>query len=106
MAIKKNNPPPGYYGQGVSINKIGVYPLSTISNSRAANWSPSKNRFDERRKTETPGPGGYNPSDISNGGLYVLSGTQNHGTNIMRPPPPLKRFKSVTRHCTPGPGSY
>ena len=93
MAIKKNNPPPGYYGQGIEINKYGNYPLSTIQNSRAANWSPSKSRFDNRRKTETPGPGGYNPSDMSNGN-YVLSGTINHGTSIMKPAPKLKRFKS------------
>ena len=93
LAIKKNNPPPGYYGQGIEINKYGKYALSTISNSKAANWSPSKSRFDERRRTETPGPGVYNPSDNING-KFVLSGTINHGTSIMRPAPKLKRFKS------------
>jgi len=46
VAIKKNNPPPGFYGQGIEINKYGKYALSTISNSKAANWSPSKSRFD------------------------------------------------------------
>jgi hypothetical protein len=43
--IKKNIPGPGTYGMGIEINKYGVYNLSTISNSRAANWSPAKERF-------------------------------------------------------------
>jgi hypothetical protein len=63
--IKKNIPGPGTYGQGIEINKYGVYKLSTIENSRAAAWSPSKNRFvdDMRHKRDMPGPGDYHPSD-------------------------------------------
>lgn len=84
MAIKKNVPAPGHYGQGIEINKTGKYAISTIKNSKAANWSPNKKRFDDRRRTETPGPGVYSPSDYS-GGLYLLSGNKNHGTHTMRP---------------------
>lgn len=58
---KQNIPGPGTYGQGVEINKYGIYNLSTMRNSKAANWSPSKNRFiDENRlKKDLPGPGYY-----------------------------------------------
>lgn len=30
IAIKKNIPAPGHYGQGIEINKTGKYHLSTI----------------------------------------------------------------------------
>lgn len=65
LNIKKNIPGPGTYGQGIEINKYGVYKLSTIENSRAAAWSPSKKRFtdDMRHKRDIPGPGDYHPSD-------------------------------------------
>ena len=58
---KQNIPGPGTYGQVVEINKYGIYNLSTMRNSKAANWSPSKNRFiDENRlKKDLPGPGYY-----------------------------------------------
>lgn len=67
MNIKKATPGPGLYGQGVEINKYGVYTLSTIENSKAAAWSPSKKRFvDENYHTRyIPGPGNYNPTDYS-----------------------------------------
>lgn len=66
-SIKNNVPGPGTYGAGIEINKYGKYNLSTISNSRAAKWSPSKNRFVDEfgYKKDLPGPGGYNPSDYS-----------------------------------------
>jgi hypothetical protein len=67
--IKKNIPGPGAYDQVIEINKYGVYNLSTIENSRAAAWSPSKKRFvDERRHMrDVPGPGDYHPSDTIKG---------------------------------------
>lgn len=77
MSIKRNVPGPGHYGKGIEINKIGKYCLSTISNSRAANWSPSKKRFEERRPSISPGPGGYNPTDYSQGNGYLLSNFKN-----------------------------
>jgi hypothetical protein len=63
--IRKNIPGPGTYEQGIEINKYGVYRLSTIENSRAAAWSPSKKRFEDdlRHKRSIPGPGDYYPSD-------------------------------------------
>ena len=51
-------------------------------NSRAANWSPSKNRFIDanRRSKDMPGPGAYNPSDIdSSQGGYIVSNFRNTG---------------------------
>lgn len=45
MNTKQNVPGPGCYGSGVEMNKYGVYNVSTMSNSKAANWSPSKKRF-------------------------------------------------------------
>ena len=56
--LKRNTPGPGSYGQGIEINKYGVYQLSTISNSKAAAWSPNKKRFEEDpSKRNVPGPG-------------------------------------------------
>lgn len=43
--IKQNIPGPGTYEQQMQINKYGVYNLSTMPSSKAANWSPSKVRF-------------------------------------------------------------
>jgi hypothetical protein len=59
---------------------MGVYPLSTTENSRAAAWSPSKNRFLEmnKEKEEMPGPGEYNQSDYQQG-IYILSKFKNYG---------------------------
>mmetsp|Transcript_2740 Transcript_2740/g.4685 ORF Transcript_2740/g.4685 Transcript_2740/m.4685 type:complete len:128 (+) Transcript_2740:430-813(+) len=78
---KENVPGPGHYEPGMDINKLGVYSLSTISNSRAAAWSPSKKRFvdQNKHKAEIPGPGEYNPSDY-NAGSYILSNFKNYGS--------------------------
>ena len=73
---KQNFPAPGEYGQGIEINRTGVYTLSTIQNSKAATWSPSKNRFndDNRLTRDLPGPGFYQPDDQSmTSGRYLLS---------------------------------
>ena len=63
--VKQNIPGPGTYGQGVEINKYGVYKVSTMRNSKAAYWSPSKYRFndDDRLKRHLPGPGQYRMGD-------------------------------------------
>ena len=99
---KKKVPGPGHYGRGIEINPMGNYPLSTISNSRASQWSPNKNRFLRMRPSETPAPGTYNPSDYSNG-KYHLSTFRNGGTpTIVRPP--MKRHSTMTKDDTPGPG--
>ena len=67
--IKKNIPGPGAYGYGIEMNKYGMYNLSTIENSRAAVWSPSKKRFVEemRHMRDVPGPGDYHPCDTIRG---------------------------------------
>jgi hypothetical protein len=65
--MKKGNVPgPGSYAPVIEINSIGKYHLSTTPNSRAANWSPSRNRFPDhtRRFKHIPGPGTYNPSHV------------------------------------------
>jgi len=80
--IKNNVPGPGTYGQGIEMNKYGKYSISTHANSKAANWSPSKNRFvdEDRHKKDLPGPGGYNPSDYSGSLGYILSTNKNFGS--------------------------
>lgn len=88
MNIKKNIPGPGAYGYGIEINKYGVYGLSTIENSRAAAWSPSKKRFvdDLRHKRDIPGPGDYDPSDqIGGTSQYLLSNFKSYGTRKYMP---------------------
>lgn len=59
VMTKENVPGPGCYGS-VEMNKYGVYNVSTMSNSKAANWSPSKKRFHDeghRLRAQIPGPG-------------------------------------------------
>ena len=62
----------------------GNSPLSTISNSRAANWSPSKSRFapDNLSTKDVPGPGQYTPVDCVSGN-YILSTIKNGGSMRM-----------------------
>eukprot|EP00356_Strombidium_inclinatum_P004663 CAMPEP_0170492266 /NCGR_PEP_ID=MMETSP0208-20121228/11946_1 /TAXON_ID=197538 /ORGANISM="Strombidium inclinatum, Strain S3" /LENGTH=150 /DNA_ID=CAMNT_0010767977 /DNA_START=479 /DNA_END=931 /DNA_ORIENTATION=- len=107
LNMKKNIPGPGAYDPGVEINKYGVYSVSTISNSRAAAWSPSKQRFVDAQKhrTEVPGPGEYNASDYQ-GGVYVLSTFKNQGS-IKISQDSARKFKNFrNKNQTPGPGSY
>lgn len=80
ISIKQNTPAPGQYGRGIEINKLGLYSLSTVRNSLAQRFSPAKQRFQQIKVNETPGPGGYNPSDYSHGGSYILSNHRNTGT--------------------------
>lgn len=47
IAIKQDTPGPGTYGFGVELSSTGVYALSTVKNSKAANFSPTKSRFDD-----------------------------------------------------------
>ena len=73
---KADVPGPGIYGNGLELNNMGVYVLSTVENSRASKWSPSKNRFTDADyyRRGTPGPGNYNPSDYNaDTGNYVTS---------------------------------
>jgi hypothetical protein len=108
--IKKNSPGPGAYGYGIEINKYGIYKLSTVGNSRAAAWSPSKKRFidDLRHKRDIPGPGDYHPSDQINGsGQYLLSNFKSYGTRKYMPDSTLSsRGPAPLKSETPGPGSY
>lgn len=71
------------------MSSTGVYPVSTVSNSRAANFSPNKNRFDEtqtqaHRTKHIPGPGTYYPNDYTNG-TYHLSTYKTVTTRKYRP---------------------
>ena len=72
-------------------------------NSRAQNWSPSKNRFldQSRRSRDQPGPGAYNPSDMdSNAGSYIVSNFKNTGNVKFIKPVPLQGG-SALRSRTP-----
>lgn len=82
IMIKGAVPGPGSYMPATSMSSIGKYPISTLPNSKAANWSPSKIRFFDsaRRSKDQPGPGAYNPSDIeSTNGSYIVSNFKNNG---------------------------
>jgi hypothetical protein len=87
-----------------------VYRLSTIENSRAAAWSPSKKRFvdDLRHKRDIPGPGDYHPSDqISGTSQYLLSNFKSYGTRKYMPDSTLSsRGQAPLKSETPGPGTY
>ena len=77
---KMDTPAPGSYRPVIEINSLGKYALSTTPNSRAAQWSPSRDRFIDMTKGKRfiPGPGTYNPSDMdSQNGSYILSTTRN-----------------------------
>ena len=47
MALKQNLPGPGTYDPMTKLNSMGVYKVSNLFNSKAANWSPNMNRFDD-----------------------------------------------------------
>lgn len=111
---KQNAPGPGTYAPTIGINKVGKYCLSTVPNSKAANWSPSKNRFIDasRHVRDRPGPGAYNPSDVeSANGSYIVSNFRNTG-NVKFIKPKIipggmrSRTPMANRQMTPGPGSY
>ena len=56
--------------------------MDVCRNSKAANWSPSKQRFVDltRHSRDKPGPGAYNPSDCdSTAGSYIVSNFRNTG---------------------------
>lgn len=115
IMIKQNAPGPGTYVPTTSLNKLGKYPLSTIPNSRAANWSPSKQRFIDQTRLyrHIPGPGTYNPSDVDSSlGGYIVSNYKNGGNvKFIKPKlPPQGGLRSKTpmnaRAATPGPGQY
>lgn len=98
-------PGPGTYDELNMTDKYGVYKLSTLTNSKAANWSPSKQRFpgDCREKAQVPAPGHYNPSDQV-GSQYLLSNFKNYGSKVYKPLTKKKMY--VLQSDTPGPGTY
>ena len=107
ISIKKNTPAPGQYGRGIEINPLGLYCVSTISNSKAAAFSPSKHRFQPERPSVTPGPGVYNPSDYTNG-HYLTSNFKNRGSpSYTKPHYHIRRQSTINKvRDTPGPGTY
>lgn len=81
--------------------------LSTIENSRATKWSPSKQRFTDADyyRRGTPGPGNYNPSDYnSSNGMYITSKFRNRGSIQYRAD--ITKKIQRAKFETPGPGSY
>jgi hypothetical protein len=112
--IKNSNPGPGAYETTkVEINKFGVYNVSHLRNSLAANWSPSP-RFEDptlRRSKNLPGPGSYHEVDcISNkSGKYVSSMCKSPSSMKYKVDTrPNKGFMgfSTSHTNTPGPGAY
>ena len=60
MDIKRDVPPPGLYGDQLATDALGIYNQnSEFSNSKAARWGPSHDRFKVEKTTDqlTPGPG-------------------------------------------------
>jgi len=105
IVAKMNVPGPGHYGFGIETSKYGNYPLSTIENNKAAQWSPSERFTDtNRHNREKPGPGEYYPSDKSQG-MYLLSNFKNYGTKVYRHDTAIKQKRKKLLD-TPGPGTY
>ena len=109
--IKNSNPGPGAYEQKLEINKYGVYNVSHLRNSLAANWSPSP-RFEDtlRHSKNLPGPGSYREVDcISNkSGKYVSSMCKSPSSMRYKLDSRPKQgcFSSTAHTNTPGPGAY
>jgi len=112
IMIKSAVPGPGTYEPATNLSSIGKYPISTLPNSKAANWSPSKKRFyDSVQHTKyLPGPGAYNPSDVeSTSGGYIVSNFRNTGNvKFIKPKIGLRSRtpNNKNRLNTPGPGTY
>ena len=85
LSQRSNTPGPGTYNEVIKLDKYGRSHVSNIVSSKAAAWSPSKNRFPGENTSlrGLPGPGNYNPTD-SVGGSYLLSTNKNVGSIKMR----------------------
>ena len=84
ITIRSATPGPGTYDDVIRMTSNGQSPVSTVNNSKAANWSPSKQRFapDNMSMRDTPGPGQYTPADCVSGN-YLLSTIKNNGSMRM-----------------------
>lgn len=89
------------------MTRDGRSPVSTVSNSKAAQWSPSKQRFPPGNQAmrDTPGPGQYTPSDCVSGN-YVVSTFKNGGCIRMIRDTRQKGRVRARQSDTPGPGHY
>jgi|LauGreDrversion4_2_1035121.scaffolds.fasta_scaffold1724290_1 hypothetical protein len=47
MALKQNLPGPGTYDPLTKLSSTGVYKVSNLFNSKAANWSINTKRFED-----------------------------------------------------------
>ena len=107
--IKNSNPGPGAYDEKGEINRYGVYNVSHLRNSLAANWSPSA-RFDDplRHSRHLPGPGTYREVDcISNKSMkYVNSLCKSPSSMRYKGDSRPKGYSSTNHTNTPGPGAY
>jgi hypothetical protein len=99
-------PGPGTYGTTTSINPTGKSHVSTVPSSKAANWSPSKVRFQDEnhQKRHIPGPGTYNAIQEI-GQKSRLSTSKNPGSPRMQPDMTRDKTK-VKSNNVPGPGTY
>lgn len=97
ITIRSATPGPGTYDEVIRMTRTGNSPVSTINNSRAQNWSPSKQRFapDNMSMRDTPGPGQYTPSDCVSGN-YLLSTIKNNGSIRMVPDVKPGRLRKQT----------
>lgn len=106
-ARKEDLPGPGTY-LSLGIHSEGKYILSTLKNSGAACWSPSKgNRFKTNKyQIENPPPGSYDVSDRKDGN-YILSKYRSAGVRLLKPNHKKPGDIDVRiQSCTPGPGAY
>lgn len=63
MNTKEQVPGPGHYEQN-GIHKLGVYNVSNLRNSLAANWSPTRRFLNDLRHVKNlPGPATYRDVD-------------------------------------------
>jgi len=85
LSQRSNTPGPGTYNEVIRLDKYGRSHVSNIVSSKAAAWSPSKNRFPAENMSlrGMPGPGNYDPADCV-GGAYLLSTNRNAGSIKMR----------------------
>lgn len=88
--IKQGLPGPGNYGPKLGMNKVGKYCISNMPNTRTSAFSPSQRFRNKTTLEEMPGPGTYQPDDISVADdkvrSYVLSTFKNCGPSRMVQP--------------------
>ncbi|CAI2375974.1 unnamed protein product [Moneuplotes crassus] len=100
---KKELPGPGQYSPKTTMNKDGIYRVSSMKNTAAMSFKPS-DRFKTVRSS-LPGPGHYKtPSSINSKGKHFLSNIKSTGVGMFGYG---RRDNELLKHSsTPGPGWY